>query len=68
MTKPFLFEGRQRMLNAEKGIMELKAQVDTLVVIPNDKLLQIVGKNTSCPTPSAWRMTCCARAFRASPT
>ena len=42
------------MLNAEKGIMELKAQVDTLVVIPNDKLLQIVGKNTSLP--DAFRM------------
>ncbi|MDY2891941.1 MAG: cell division protein FtsZ, partial [Succinivibrio sp.] len=54
VTKPFLFEGRQRMLNAEKGIMELKAQVDTLVVIPNDKLLQIVGKNTSLP--DAFRM------------
>jgi cell division protein FtsZ len=49
VSKPFLFEGRQRMLNAEKGIMELKAQVDTLVVIPNDRLLQIVGKNTSLP-------------------
>ncbi len=54
VTKPFLFEGRQRMLNAEKGIMELKAQVDTLVVIPNDRLLQIVGKNTSLP--DAFRM------------
>ena len=54
VTKPFMFEGRQRMLNAEKGIMELKAQVDTLVVIPNDKLLQIVGKNTSLP--DAFRM------------
>ncbi len=54
VTKPFLFEGRQRMLNAEKGIMELKAQVDTLVVVPNDKLLQNVGKNTSLP--DAFRM------------
>lgn len=54
VTKPFLFEGRQRMLNAEKGVMELKAQVDTLVVIPNDRLLQIVGKNTSLP--DAFRM------------
>ena len=54
VTKPFLFEGKQRMLNAEKGIMELKTQVDTLVVIPNDRLLQIVGKNTSLP--DAFRM------------
>ena len=46
VTKPFRFEGRKRMENAEKGIKELKAVVDTLVVIPNDKLLTIVPKNT----------------------
>lgn len=47
VTKPFLFEGRQRMLNADRGIRELKEKVDTLVCIPNDKLLQVVGKSTS---------------------
>jgi cell division protein FtsZ len=47
VTKPFMFEGRQRMLNAERGIQELKGCVDTLVVIPNEKLFQVVGKNTS---------------------
>lgn len=47
VTKPFLFEGRQRMMNAEKGIQELKERVDTLVTIPNDRLLQIVEKRTS---------------------
>ena len=47
VTKPFAFEGRQRMKNAEMGIAELKQQVDTLVVIPNDRLLQVVGKGTS---------------------
>ena len=41
VTKPFTFEGRQRMKNAETGINELKMKVDTLVTIPNDKLLQI---------------------------
>ncbi len=47
VTKPFPFEGRQRMNNAEAGIMELKNAVDTLVVIPNEKLLQVVSKDTS---------------------
>jgi len=47
VTKPFLFEGRQRMLNAEKGIHELKERVDTLVTIPNDRLLQVIEKRTS---------------------
>ena len=47
VSKPFAFEGRQRMKNAEKGIAELKASVDTLVVVPNDKLLSIVNKTTS---------------------
>ena len=47
VTKPFGFEGRRRMMNAEKGIEELKKVVDTLVIIPNDKLLQIIDKNTT---------------------
>lgn len=46
VTKPFRFEGRKRMDNAEHGIKELRNVVDTLVVIPNDKLLTIVPKNT----------------------
>ena len=44
VTKPFNFEGKQRMKNAEAGIAELKQHVDTLVVIPNDRLLQVVNK------------------------
>lgn len=47
VTKPFSFEGRRRMENAEKGIKELKGSVDTLVVIPNEKLLKIVPKGTA---------------------
>ena len=47
VTKPFLFEGKQRMKNAETGISELKQRVDTLVVIPNDRLLQVVSKGTT---------------------
>ncbi|MFR3498646.1 MAG: cell division protein FtsZ [Paraclostridium bifermentans] len=47
VTKPFAFEGKVRMKNAEQGIKELKTKVDTLITIPNDRLLQIVQKNTS---------------------
>ena len=47
VTKPFNFEGKQRMKNAETGIAELKQHVDTLVVIPNDRLLQVVSKGTT---------------------
>jgi cell division protein FtsZ len=47
VTKPFNFEGKQRMKNAEAGIAELKQHVDTLVVIPNDRLLQVVNKGTT---------------------
>jgi len=47
VSKPFLFEGRQRMKNAEAGIERLKAHVDTLVVVPNDRLLSVVSKGTT---------------------
>jgi cell division protein FtsZ len=45
VTKPFTFEGRKRMLQAEEGIKNLKGKVDTLIVIPNDKLLEIADEN-----------------------
>ncbi len=44
ITKPFRWEGKQRMLNAEKGIQELKQHVDSLIVIPNERLLSILDK------------------------
>lgn len=47
VTKPFSFEGRRRQKQAIAGIMELEAAVDTLIVIPNDKLLQVVGHDFS---------------------
>lgn len=47
VTRPFSFEGRRRAQQAEMGISELKDKVDTLITIPNDKLLQIVDKKTS---------------------
>lgn len=46
-TKPFFFEGAQRMKIAEQGLAELEQNVDALIVIPNDKLLAAVDKNTS---------------------
>ena len=49
VTKPFRFEARTRMTNAESGIEKLKENVDTLIVIPNDKLLQIVDRRTTMP-------------------
>ena len=47
VTKPFTFEGKKRMNQAERGIESLKGKVDTLVVIPNDKLLQIIDRKTT---------------------
>ncbi|PYZ97934.1 cell division protein FtsZ [Alteribacter lacisalsi] len=46
VTRPFTFEGRKRMTQAGSGIAALKEKVDTLIVIPNDRLLEIVDKNT----------------------
>ncbi len=53
VTKPFTFEGKKRMTNAEKGILELKKHVDTLIVIPNQRLLSIIDKKT--PLTEAFR-------------
>jgi cell division protein FtsZ len=47
VTKPFIFEGKKRMRQAEEGIEELKASVDTLIVIPNQRLLSIAAKTTT---------------------
>lgn len=49
VTKPFKFEARTRMTNALTGIEKLKEHVDTLIVIPNDKLLEIVDRRTTMP-------------------
>ncbi len=49
VTKPFKFEAKQRMNNAINGIEKLKENVDTLIVIPNDKLLEIVDRRTTMP-------------------
>ncbi len=47
VTKPFTFEGKKRLSQADRGIESLKSKVDTLVVIPNDKLLQVIDRKTS---------------------
>jgi len=47
VTKPFKWEGKQRMINAEQGIKELKQFVDSLIVIPNDRLMNILDKSVS---------------------
>ena len=49
VTKPFRFEAKQRMNNALSGIEKLKDVVDTLIVIPNDKLIQMVDRRTTMP-------------------
>ncbi len=49
VTKPFRFEGKVRMTNALNGIERLKENVDTLIVIPNDKLLEVVDRRTTMP-------------------
>ena len=53
VTKPFSFEGKKRMENADRGIENLKKYVDTLVIIPNDKLMRLVPKGT--PIVEAFR-------------
>jgi cell division protein FtsZ len=47
VTRPFTFEGRRRSVQAEQGIQHLKEKVDTLIIIPNDRLLQVSDEKTS---------------------
>lgn len=47
VTRPFSFEGRKRSVQADEGIMKLQEKVDTLIIIPNDRLLQVVERKTS---------------------
>jgi cell division protein FtsZ len=47
VTKPFSFEGRQRSKNAEEGIVQLRERVDTLITIPNDRLLEVIDRKTT---------------------
>jgi len=54
VTKPFSFEGRRRQAQAERGTVKLKEKVDTLITIPNDRLMQVVDKRT--PIVEAFRI------------
>ncbi|AFZ11090.1 cell division protein FtsZ [Crinalium epipsammum PCC 9333] len=54
VTRPFLFEGRRRTSQAEEGIAALQGRVDTLIVIPNDKLLSVISEQT--PVQEAFRV------------
>ncbi len=54
VTKPFSFEGKKRLLAAEEGIANLKQHVDTLITVPNDRLLQVADKRT--PLSDAFRL------------
>ncbi|MBA2669303.1 MAG: cell division protein FtsZ [Gemmatimonadetes bacterium] len=47
VTKPFLFEGKKRMLQAEEGLEEMRQAVDTMIVVPNERLISVVGKGTT---------------------
>ncbi|MEX2528305.1 MAG: cell division protein FtsZ [Gemmatimonadota bacterium] len=47
VTRPFAFEGKKRMRQAEQGLAELRRTVDTMIVVPNDRILSVVGKGTS---------------------
>jgi len=49
VTRPFIFEGRKRIKQAEMGIAELRKYVDTIIIVPNQRLLGLVGKNTTFP-------------------
>src|SRR5205814_1153088 len=53
VTKPFTFEGRKRMRQSEEGLLELRGCVDTVITIPNERLLSAVDKNT--PLADAFR-------------
>ena len=67
VTRPFTFEGRRRSVQAETGIQELKGKVDTLIIIPNDRLLQSPTTRRRCSTRSRCATRCSSRASRGSP-
>jgi cell division protein FtsZ len=68
VTRPFTFEGRRRANQAETGIAQLREEVDTLIVIPNDRLLSISDRTCRCSMRSAAPTRCCCPVCRGSPT
>lgn len=57
VTRPFTFEGRRRTNQADDGILALESKVDTLIVIPNNKLLSVIPPKLPYKSLSAWQMT-----------
>ncbi len=68
VTRPFSFEGRKRAAQAEMGINNLKAKVDTLITIPTTACCRWWTRRPRSSRPSGWRTTCFGRASRGSPT
>jgi cell division protein FtsZ len=56
VTKPFTFEGKKRMSQAEKGLDELKSSSDSLVIIPNDKLLELARQQKNIPVTQSFKI------------
>ncbi len=56
VTKPFFFEGTHRMTNAEEGIEQLKGNVDALIIIPNQKVMEVLGPEKDYPIEEAFRL------------
>ena len=68
VTRPFSFEGRRRSVQAENGIQKMREKVDTLIVIPNDRLLSVSDEKTSMLNAFKTATRSCSRVCRASPT
>ena len=61
VTRPFSWEGRRRALQAQQGVSELMGRVDSLLIIPNDRLKYASPRRSRWPTPSRSRTTCSSR-------
>ena len=66
VTSPFTFEGSRRSAQATSGVKALRDASDTVIVIPNDRLLDVLERARRWSRRSRWQTTCCARACRAS--
>jgi hypothetical protein len=66
VTKPFKFEGKRRASQADRGLNELRDAVDTVITIPNERLLATIDRARRCRRRSAPPTTCCVRRSRAS--
>jgi len=68
VTKPFLFEGKKKQAVAEQGIIELEKYVDSLITIPNQKLLPVLGNSVSLMMRLKRLMMYCWMQFRVLPS